>query len=248
MSSSSISKIIACNWKMNLSRNEAVYLAKELVNIAKPATNELWLAPPAILIADVQSVISGSSIKLGTQNIHWEKSGAYTGETSPAVLKDFNCTFSIIGHSERREIFNESDELISKRLHGCCASGITPILCIGESLLERQQNLTNKKLKQQIVSANLDKLSGEIVIAYEPIWAIGTGKVPSLEEISETHLYIRETLCEIMPGKSGVSTKLLYGGSVTSDNFKNISSLNNVDGGLVGGASLDAKKVECLLN
>lgn len=236
--------LIAGNWKMHLTIAEAESLAQAIVGGGIPADRDVMLAPPHTALAAVNKVLQGSPVLLASQHSGWEKQGAFTGEISPVMLKDAGCSMAIIGHSERRHIFGETDQLINKRLTAALRHGLIPILCIGETLEEREANQTFKVLETQlrggltgVDSSEADKL----VIAYEPVWAIGTGKTASEDQAQEVHAFLR-TLLEKMYEKDIASQiRILYGGSVKPDNVDALMSRNDVDGALVGGAALQAE-------
>ena len=236
--------LIAGNWKMHLTIGEAESLARAIASGGIPADRDVMLAPPYTALAAVNKALQGSSVLLASQNNGWEEKGAFTAEISPVMLKDAGCSMAIIGHSERRHIFGETDQLVNKRLTGALKYGLVPILCIGETLEEREANQTFKVLETQLrggltgVSSNeADKL----VIAYEPVWAIGTGKTASEDQAQEVHAFVR-TLLEKMYEKNIASQiRILYGGSVKPDNVDVLMSRKDVDGALVGGAALQAE-------
>jgi triosephosphate isomerase (TIM) len=235
--------LLVANWKMNLGISASALLAKEIASHYKNNSSyDLWLAPSYTAIEATIKASASSGIKIGAQNVHWEKSGAFTGEISVAILQELGASFSLIGHSERRHIFYESDEMLAKRAECALNNNLTIIYCIGETLQERTENKTIQVLEQQLSPLiNLIKkfTSKNIVIAYEPVWAIGTGKVATIEDIQIAHGFISKKVSdctgEIVP-------RLLYGGSVTAENFQDIINLDVVDGALVGGASLSVEK------
>jgi len=234
--------LIAGNWKMNTSFEEAVNIAQKLrIHFNEnEITNEVLICPPFIWLQSLREILNLSGVKVGSQNCYHEKSGAYTGEISIPMLEDAKMDYSIIGHSERRQIFKESDELINLKLNALLKSKIKPILCIGETLEERQNNLTFKIVESQIDKAfqgiSLDSLEN-VTIAYEPIWAIGTGISATSEQAQEVHLYIRNYLKEKYNDKVS-QIKILYGGSLNDKNAEELLNMKDIDGGLIGGASL----------
>ncbi len=242
-------KILIANWKMNLSSVAAAKLASELAAFSKNLlAAEVWIAPAFTAIPALQQILSKSTIRLGAQNAHWEKSGAFTGEISTEMLAELGVSFALIGHSERRHIFGETDELVTKR-----ALGILPVLktvfCIGETLADREQGRTNAVLEKQlrIFLTELDPaLHNNIIFAYEPVWAIGTGKIPALVEIQAAHSYI-SSLWQQQHHRLP-TPPILYGGSITPENFADICSIDGVAGGLVGGASLDFNKFSKIIS
>ena len=236
--------LIAGNWKMHLTIAEAKSLARAIMNGGIPTDRDVMLAPPYTALAAVNKALEDSSVVLASQNNGWEEKGAFTGEISPVMLKDAGCSMAIIGHSERRHIFGETDQLVNQRLAGALKYGLVPILCIGETLGERESNQTFKVLETQLrggltgVSSNE---AGKLVIAYEPVWAIGTGKTASEDQAQEVHAFLR-TLLEKMYEKNIASQiRILYGGSVKPDNVDALMSREDVDGALVGGAALQAE-------
>ena len=233
--------LIAGNWKMNTTISEAVKLVNELRQGLDEIDNvEKVLCPPFVSLAAVGELIKGSSIKLGAQNLYFAEKGAYTGEISPLMLTDLG-EFVIIGHSERRQYFNETDEVINKKVQAALKVGLKPILCIGERLEENEAGLTEKVVTEQLRSAlaGIDHLSG-IVIAYEPIWAIGTGKAATGEQANQTIGLIRRNVSGLYGEEAAQDLRILYGGSVTADNATEFMRQPEIDGALVGGASLEA--------
>ena len=243
-------KIIAGNWKMNMTPTEAV----ELVNTLKPlVVNEdvdVVFCVPAIDIIPVMEAAKGTNICVGAENMYYEDKGAYTGEISPAMLVDAGVKYVVIGHSERREYFAESDETVNKKVLTAFEYGITPIVCCGESLTQREQGITIDWIRQQIKIAFLnvpaDK-AAEAVIAYEPIWAIGTGKVATTEQAQEVCGAIRACIAEIYDEATAEAIRIQYGGSVSAGSAPELFAQPDIDGGLVGGASLkpDFGKIVC---
>jgi triosephosphate isomerase len=234
-------KIIAGNWKMNMTPTEAV----ELVNTLKPlvANDEVDVVfcVPAIDIIPAMEAAKGSNINIGAENMYFEDKGAYTGETSPAMLKDAGVKYVVIGHSERREYFAESDEDVNKKVLKAFEYGITPIVCCGESLTQREQGITLDWIRQQIKIAFLNVTADqakETVIAYEPIWAIGTGKVATTEQAQEVCCAIRVCIGEIYDEATAAAIRIQYGGSVSAASAPELFAQPDIDGGLVGGASL----------
>ncbi len=231
-------KLIAGNWKMNKSPSEA----HSFVSTIRENTfeNEVVFLVPFVSIPSAIDATQGSLIKIGAQNMHFEDSGAFTGEISAKMLKDLGVEYVIIGHSERRAYFGETDETVNKKIKKALEHGLTPIVCVGETLNQREQGITFDLLRMQTKIALLDIPSDSaknIVIAYEPIWAIGTGVTATSAQAQEACLAIRNTLSELYDGVAD-SIRILYGGSVTSDNSKELFDMPDIDGGLVGGASL----------
>ena len=235
---------IAGNWKMHKITSEAVELVKAL-NEASPelADAEIVVIPPFTTLSEVSKTLQGSAIKIGAQNLFWEEKGAFTGELSASMLKDAGCQYVVIGHSERRQYFGETDETVNKKIKAALAHGLIPIVCIGESLEEREKGETIDKVDSQI-NAGLEGLGKEqmskIIIAYEPIWAIGTGLTATPAQAEEVHSFIREKLTEKYGNETASCAIILYGGSVKPDNTYSLLKEQNINGALVGGASLEA--------
>lgn len=203
---------------------------------------EVLVCPPFTSIPSVAQELQGSSILWGGQNAHWEREGAFTGEVAALMLKDLGCTYVVVGHSERRQLFGENDALINKRMHGVLAAGLTPIVCIGETLAEREAGKTFAVLERQIKEslAGLNPAS-VVVIAYEPVWAIGTGKTATPQQAQEAHAFVRKQYAGIYGESAANTVRILYGGSVKPDNAKTLMEQADIDGALVGGASLDVE-------
>ncbi|WP_097005603.1 MULTISPECIES: triose-phosphate isomerase [Lacrimispora] len=234
-------KIIAGNWKMNMTPTEAV----ELVNTLKPLVVndevDVVFCVPAIDIIPAMEAAKGSNINIGAENMYFEDKGAYTGEISPAMLKDAGVKYVVIGHSERREYFAETDETVNKKALKAFEYGITPIICCGESLTQREQGITIDWIRQQIKIAFLNipaENAAKAVIAYEPIWAIGTGKVATTEQAQEVCQSIRSCIAEIYDEATAEAIRIQYGGSVSAGSAPELFAQPDIDGGLVGGASL----------
>ena len=237
---------IAGNWKLNNTEAEAKALVAELIPLVKNADNvEIGVAPTALSISAAVQAVKGSNILVGGQNLYWEKSGAFTGEVSGDMLKSAGCSFVIIGHSERRQFFGETNETVNKKIKAAYEAGLTPIVCVGEMLADREANKTFAVVKDHIFGA-LQSLSptaydlSKLVIAYEPVWAIGTGKTASKEQAQEVHAYIRGLLNELFGKVIADQIRIQYGGSVKPDNVKELMAQPDIDGALVGGASLKA--------
>lgn len=243
--------IIAGNWKMNKNIKEAL----ELVNAIKEETTktdvEAVVCVPATCLYEVKKAIGDTNLKLGAQNMHWEESGAFTGEISPLMLNEIGVDYVIIGHSERRQYFNETDETVNKKIKSAIAHGIDPILCVGETLEQREANKEKEVVKAQIVK-DLEGVSAEdvqkVVIAYEPIWAIGTGKTASSDDANEMAAFIRETVKGLYSEEVSETVRIQYGGSVKPANVTEIMNKVDIDGALVGGASLKADDFKQLMN
>ena len=243
--------IIAGNWKMNKSVSEAKELIKQIRNIELNPEVEAVICTPAIDLQTAVELTEGSNVKVGAQNMHFEESGAFTGETSPTMLTDLGVEYVVLGHSERREYFHEDDSLINKKVLSALTHNLVPILCVGETLEEREAGKEKDKVKGQIVE-NLKDVKAEefdkVVIAYEPIWAIGTGKTASSDDAEEMCAYIRELIADNFGKDAADKVRLQYGGSVKPNNVKELMAKPNVDGALVGGASLEAESFGALVN
>jgi triosephosphate isomerase len=235
--------LIAGNWKMNGllkdARDLAAGLRKELGDNA--GGPDVLVCPPFLALEAVRQILEGGPIRLGAQDVHWEAKGAFTGELSTAMLKEVGVTAVILGHSERRHVMGETNEMINKKVKACLAAGLLPILCIGELLEERNMGVTREVVERQIAKG-LEGLSAEdvarIVIAYEPVWAIGTGKTATPRQAGEVHHYVRKLITQKSGEAVGQGIRILYGGSVSPDNVKELMSEEDIDGALVGGASL----------
>lgn len=235
-----LQKFIVANWKMNKTIKEAVdFLSQFIPSVEGIKDREIGIAPTFLCIETVGKTLKNTNIKLCAQNVFYENKGAYTGEVSPSMLKDAKVEYVIIGHSERRKYFHETEEIINKKIHASLKEKLKIILCIGETLEERKLEKTKEILETQIKGGlkNIEHVEA-LTIAYEPVWAIGTGVVATEEQIKEAHLFIREKLRDIY-GEIANEIRILYGGSVSPENIKSIITLDNVDGVLVGGASLD---------
>jgi triosephosphate isomerase len=238
---SELTKLIAGNWKMHKTLAEARDLAREIVQgVGRETRAEVVLAPPYTALSAVAAEIAGSKVLLAAQDTFWEEKGAFTGAIAPGMLADVGCTFVIVGHSERRQHFGDDDEAVNRKLHAVLAAGLRPIMCVGETLGEREAGKTFAVVETQV----LNGLAGfpvsereRLVIAYEPVWAIGTGKTATPEQAQEVHHLIRTLLADTL-GTSAI--RILYGGSVTPDNAATLMAEPDLDGALVGGASLKA--------
>lgn len=234
--------MVAGNWKMNNTTGESVTLAQSIKEATTHVTGgDIVIAPPFTSLATVHEITKGSRVWLAAQNIFYEDKGAYTGEISPAMLKDVGCAYVIIGHSERRKYFHETDEGVNLKVKKCLATGLKPIVCVGETEEERETGVTEFVIGMQVRKAliNIEKLDN-IVIAYEPVWAIGTGKNATPIEAEEVHCFIRNLLGETY-GDAVKEVRILYGGSVTPENIEDLIGMENIDGALVGGASLKSE-------
>jgi triosephosphate isomerase (TIM) len=236
-------KLLAGNWKMYKTTSDARALAHALRGKVDGLTDrDVVVCPSFLSIPAVAQELQGSTIQWGGQNAHWEREGAFTGEVAAQMLLDLGCKYAIVGHSERRQLFGENDTMINKRMHGVLAAGLTPIVCIGETLAEREAGKTFPVLEKQIKEslAGLTPASN-VVIAYEPVWAIGTGKTATPEQAQEAHAFVRAEYGKIYGESSAQAVRILYGGSVKPDNAKSLMGQKDIDGALVGGASLDAE-------
>ncbi|MBO7377411.1 MAG: triose-phosphate isomerase [Clostridia bacterium] len=234
--------IIAGNWKMNKTAKEAVELVTALKPLVENAECDVVVCVPFTDICAVAGAIEGSNIHLGAQNVHFADHGAFTGEISADMLLEAGVEYVIIGHSERRQYFGETDETVNKRTLAALAKGLKPIVCVGESLEERETGKTEQVLKTQIVNGlkDIEDIT-KVVIAYEPIWAIGTGKTATAEQANETIGFIRKTIAETFCPKCAEKVRIQYGGSMNAKNAHELMSMPEIDGGLIGGASLKAE-------
>ena len=237
--------VVAGNWKMNNNLSESVNLISEIKNAVtgKELNAEIIICPPFTSLETASTLVKDTNIKLGAQNMHFEESGAYTGEISAQMLKSVGCEYVILGHSERRAIFGESDEIINKKIKKALSAGLKPIFCIGETL-EQRENGTTKNIIEKQVRNGLTEISAEdlnsIIVAYEPVWAIGTGKTATPEQAQEVHEFIRNLVKEMYSADSAENLTIQYGGSVKPDNAQELLSQKDIDGALVGGACLKA--------
>lgn len=237
-------RIIAGNWKMNKTRDEAVDLVGDLKEmLADVGDVEVVVCPPFTALDAVREALRGSNIELGAQNMHWEEEGAFTGEISPLMLRNLGCTYVVLGHSERRTYFGETDETVNRKVKSAMANGLLPIICVGETLDERDAGKTEEVVVRQTKAA----LSGvktngaeRIVIAYEPVWAIGTGRTASADEANRVIHIIRRSVAEVFNERIAQEVRIQYGGSVKPQNIADFLAQPEIDGALVGGASLDA--------
>lgn len=236
--------IIAGNWKMNNTISQSIDLVEKIKSKTLNNKVEVVVAVPFTSLYEVKKHLEGTGIKLAAQNMHWEEKGAFTGEISPYMLKEIGIDYCIIGHSERREYFNETDETVNKKIKSAIKHNIKPIVCVGETLEEREKNIQEEVVKNQIIKAfeGIDKSHiKDIVIAYEPIWAIGTGKTASSEEANEMCGFIRNVIEKMYDEEAKSLIRIQYGGSVKPDNIKELMDKEDIDGALVGGASLIAE-------
>ncbi|BBL57346.1 triosephosphate isomerase [Methylomonas koyamae] len=228
---------------MNGSREEGQKLAQALADGLGNVEQEVAVCVPFVYLSDIRTVLASSPIALGAQNVADQASGAYTGEVSAAMLADIGCKYALVGHSERRSYYGDTNESVAKRFAQALSKGVVPVLCVGETLEEREQDKTFQVVDEQldavIAEAGIEAFE-KAVIAYEPVWAIGTGKVATDEQAQEVHQYIRKRIADRNPAIAE-KVQILYGGSVKPDNAKGLFAMPDIDGGLVGGASLDAK-------
>ncbi len=235
--------VIAGNWKMNKTATETKALLAEMKEKLPQSDATILLCVPAINIGTAVEAVKDSDINIGAQNCHWAESGAFTSEISADMLNDFGVKYAIIGHSERRQYFGETDETVNKRALACLKGGICPIICVGEDLDEREKDITKDVIKVQIEKGLAD-FTGEnmknSIIAYEPVWAIGTGKTATAQQAEEVCAYIRSLLADMFGGEVAQAVTIQYGGSMNAKNAAELLAMENIDGGLIGGASLKA--------
>jgi len=244
-------KLMAANWKMYKTPQQAQEFLRAFLPLVEGHTrDEIAICPPFICLPAVVEALAGQSIGVGAQNLHWGKEGAYTGEISAGMLVAVGCTHVIIGHSERRQYFGETDDTVNRKLQAALAAGLTPIVCVGEILQERESGLTEEVLRRQC-QRGLSSVSGEearkLVIAYEPVWAIGTGKTATPQIAAEAHVVIRAEAAKAVGKTVADNMRILYGGSVKPDNATALMSESEIDGALVGGASLDPKSFTAIV-
>jgi triosephosphate isomerase len=238
-------KFLAGNWKMNKTSADAVTLVQEIVaEIGRSNDVDVVVCPPFTSLEVVGKALEGSTVKLGAQNMHHEASGAYTGEISASMLRSIFTSYVILGHSERRTYFGENDQFINQKVLAALKNQLKPILCVGETLAERESGSTLKVVQTQ-VEANLEGVSKElatnIVIAYEPVWAIGTGKVATTAQAQEVHAFIRSLLVKLFGDATAQKVRILYGGSMKPANAPELLAQKDIDGGLIGGAALESR-------
>lgn len=244
-------KVMAANWKMFKNPTQTqVFFDDFLPMVAGHDRDEIVICPPFIDLFIALSATKGSNVAIGAQNLHWEKEGAYTGEICPGMLLDIGCTHVIIGHSERRQYFGETDDVVNFKLKAALEAGLTPIVCVGEVLEEREANLTEEVLRRQCLRA-FHAISGKkaekLVVAYEPVWAIGTGKTATPQMAANAHVIIRGEAAKAFGDEFANQLRILYGGSVKPENAKALMSQEEIDGALVGGASLDPKSFSAII-
>jgi triosephosphate isomerase len=244
--------LIAGNWKMHGTRAEAEGLISALkAKLAQVTDREVVVAPPFTALETVSRLLAGSAIRWAAQNLHWEPKGAFTGEVSGSMLKELGCTYVIIGHSERRQYFGETDDSVQRRVLAAQREGLLPIVCVGETLAERERNETLAVIERQVRGALQEQEKAAIknmVIAYEPVWAVGTGRTATPTQAQEVHATIRRLLAEKFSQASAEAVRILYGGSVKPDNIDRLMAEKDIDGALVGGASLEADSFARIVN
>lgn len=236
--------VIAGNWKMNKNRAEAKALITELLPLVKDADCEVVLCTPYTNLETALALTEGSNVKVGAENCHWAESGAFTGEISAQMLKELGVQYVIIGHSERRQYFGETDETVAKRVRAALESGLEVILCVGETLEQREADITGETIAIQVKKALAGVTAEElrhIIIAYEPVWAIGTGKTATADQANEVNGYIRSVIAQLYGQAAADAFVVQYGGSMNAGNAEELLAKEHVDGGLIGGASLKAK-------
>jgi triosephosphate isomerase len=243
--------ILAGNWKMNMTASQARELASKLVPLVSGVQDrDIVLGPPFTALAAVAEVIRGTGIGLAAQNLHWEDKGAFTGEVSADMLLDSGCKYVIIGHSERRQYFGETDETVNRKVRQALRKGLLPILCVGETLAEREAGRLNDVIGRQ-VTGGLKDISADdmkkVVIAYEPVWAIGTGKTATPEQANDVHALIRRNVTSLYSAELAAGLRIQYGGSVTPENVSQLMAMPDIDGALVGGASLKPESFAALV-
>jgi triosephosphate isomerase len=244
--------LIAGNWKMYKTVAEAVETARELVQCTAAVNVDVMIAPPFTALAPVAEVIKGTSVALGAQNLFWKNEGAYTGEISPGMLSDIGCRYAIIGHSERRQFFGDTDESVNAKIRAALEHQLIPVFCVGETETQREAGETFSVLDKQVTKGlegfSSEALSGLLVVAYEPVWAIGTGKTATIDQVQEVHAFLRSLIEKRFDNLLAKTVKILYGGSVKPDNVTEIMNMPDVDGALVGGASLSAKVFNSIIH
>ena len=246
-------KIVAANWKMNMMQAESArFVESLLLEIGDMADVEVVIVPPFTAIAKVMEALgSAQNIKVGAQNMHWERSGAFTGEISAALLRDLFVHYVVLGHSERRRLFGETNEIVNRKVRAAHEASLRPIVCVGETLDQRDRGNVDKILSIQLrgsVAGLESKQLQETVIAYEPVWAIGTGRNATPEQAQEAHAFIRRTLRDIADDTTAERVRIQYGGSVKPENARDLMSQPDIDGALVGGASLDPRSFAQIVN
>jgi triosephosphate isomerase len=237
--------IVAGNWKMNKTVAEAIDLAKDIKrDLADCADVDIVLCPPFTALKAVSDAITGTHVDLGAQNMHWEASGAYTGEVAPGMLRELFCHYVILGHSERRQFFHETDETVNRKVKAALAANLHPIVCVGELLEDRDAGRTETVVETQLRGSLVGLSTREwldVIIAYEPVWAIGTGRTASPEQAQEVHAFIRGVIKSMADEAVSQSVRIQYGGSMKPSNARELMGQPDIDGGLIGGAALEAR-------
>ena len=241
--------LVAGNWKMHTDLAEAVRLASDVARVTEPGAVAVAVCPPFISLEAVAEMLGDSGVRLGAQNMHAEDKGAFTGEVSAPMLSSVGCHYVILGHSERRQLFGETDEGVSAKAHAALGHGLVPIVCVGETLEQRQagdaESVVRSQLSGSLAGVSIDRADA-LVVAYEPVWAIGTGETATPEQAQAMHLMIRDHLADLL-GAVGRKVELLYGGSVKPGNAAELFAQPDIDGGLIGGASLDADSFAAII-
>ncbi len=243
-------KIIAGNWKMNKTPSEAAALAKEIAAVSEGAACDVVVCPTAVCLDGVVRAIGGANVGVGAQNVHFEEKGAFTGELAGNMLTEIGVKYVIIGHSERRQYFGETDETVNKRTVAALGAGLIPIVCVGETLTEREQGIMEETVRRQTKIAYLNisaEDAAKTVIAYEPVWAIGTGKTATADQAQEVCAIIRDTIRGLYGSDTAEKIRIQYGGSMNDQNAAELLSKPDIDGGLIGGASLVAEKFAAII-
>ena len=242
--------VIAGNWKMNKTPSEAKQLLAEIAPLVKDADCEVVACVPYVDLTAAVEAVKGTNIKIGAENVHWEEKGAFTGEISTGMLKEVGAEYVVLGHSERRQYFGETDETVNKRTKAVIKAGLKPIVCVGELLWERECGITEEVIARQIKLDFFDVTAEDmknVVIAYEPVWAIGTGKTATADQAEEVCAFIRDTLAKLYSKEVADAVTIQYGGSMNDANAAELLSKEDVDGGLIGGASLVAEKFAAIV-
>jgi triosephosphate isomerase (TIM) len=243
-------RIVAGNWKMNKTIPEAVELARAVVESTRGTETEVVVCPSYVCLGAVNEVVRGTHVALGAQDVHWMKSGAYTGKVSPDMLLSAGVRYVIIGHSEQRTYFFETNQTVNQKVKAALEAGLLPIICVGERLEEREAGKTEDVVRDHVLGAYAGLTQEQAirtVIAYEPVWAIGTGRNATPEQAQEVHSFIRRLLAELYDAETGAQIRIQYGGSMTADNAALLLTKPDVDGGLIGGASLKAPSFDAIV-
>jgi triosephosphate isomerase (TIM) len=252
MSSPNHRRVIAGNWKMHKTQAEtSAFFAEFLPLVANTTDCDIVICPPFTAIPVAVAATKGSNVAIGGQNLYWQSQGAFTGEISAGMLAEAGCRYVIVGHSERRQFFGDNDGAVAQKARAAVADGLTPIVCVGESLADREDGRTQEVLSQQFLGGPASLTPAEfsrILLAYEPVWAIGTGRTATPEIAAAAHAFIRSCVCDQFSAEAGASVRILYGGSVKPDNIQGLKAQPDLDGALVGGASLEAKSFAAIAN